>query len=561
MTEDDDGGRHALDPEVQELLARGSHRCRAVPRRREAGRVRRHGVSLLQGRARAGTGGHRGDGRYRCPRVLADAWSAARRRRNGQQIPAELATAGRSGRPLWLAGGLGPDNVGEVIDVLSPELIDASSGLEESPGQQDPGSSKVFFEEIRKHMKRYNDFFGSYGGRYVAEMLRAPAGRAAGGIPGGNGRPRAFTRELEETLRDFAGRPTPASVRGATPPESSAARAIYIKLEGLAHTGAHKINNAVGQALLARRMGKTRIIAETGAGQHGVATAAVCARLGIPCRVYMGEVDMRRQRPNVFWMERYGAEVVPVTSGLGHAEGRGERGDARLGGELPHHALPAGLRAGPSPYPDMVREFQSVIGRELGGQMQEKGVDRAALVACVGGGSNAIGFFSPFLETAAPELIGVEAGGRGSGTGRACRADERPGPRRDRAGLQVAVPRGRRRPAPAHPFHLRRPGLPGHRAAARPPRGNRAGSRFTTASDAEALEAVRVLRPDRGHDLRAGVGARGSRGHEAGAGLPAGQGARGEHVGPRGQGPVHPRPRDGPGATGRVPPRGGARTR
>jgi tryptophan synthase beta chain len=264
-------------------------------------------------------------------------------------------------------------------------------------------------------MKRYNDFFGSYGGRFVAEMLRAPLDDLQEAFLEAAADP-AFTHELEETLRDFAGRPTPL-LRAENATRELGGAAIFIKLEGLAHTGAHKINNAVGQAMLARRMGKTRIIAETGAGQHGVATAAVCARLGIPCRVYMGEVDMRRQRPNVFWMERYGAEVVPVTTGSATLKDAVNEALRDWAASFPTTHYLLGSALGPSPYPDMVREFQSVIGRELVAQIREKGADVAALVACVGGGSNAIGFFSPYLETASPALIGVEAGGRGSGPG------------------------------------------------------------------------------------------------------------------------------------------------
>jgi tryptophan synthase beta chain len=240
-------------------------------------------------------------------------------------------------------------------------------------------------------MQKYNDFFGEFGGRYVAEMLRAPlddleaAYLEAAADPG-------FLSELEATLRDFAGRPTPLMLAANATRELGGAK-IYVKLEGLAHTGAHKINNAVGQALLARRMGKTRIIAETGAGQHGVATAAVCARLGIPCRVYMGEVDMRRQRPNVFWMERYGAEVVPVKGGSATLKDAVNEAFRDWASSFPTTHYLLGSALGPSPYPDMVREFQSVIGRELEGQMKDKSIDCAAMIACVGGGSNAIGFF------------------------------------------------------------------------------------------------------------------------------------------------------------------------
>jgi tryptophan synthase beta chain len=264
-------------------------------------------------------------------------------------------------------------------------------------------------------MQMYNDFFGGFGGRYVAEMLRAPLDDLQAAFLEAMA-DQGFLSELDTTLRDFAGRPTPLMFAANATRELGGAK-IYVKLEGLAHTGAHKINNAVGQALLAQRMGKKRIIAETGAGQHGVATAAVCARLGLACRVYMGEVDMRRQRPNVFWMERYGAEVVPVKGGSATLKDAVNEAFRDWASSFPTTHYLLGSALGPSPYPDMVRELQSVIGRELTAQMKEKGIECAAMIACVGGGSNAIGFFSPFLQTDAPELIGVEAGGRGSGTG------------------------------------------------------------------------------------------------------------------------------------------------
>lgn len=261
----------------------------------------------------------------------------------------------------------------------------------------------------------YNDYFGEFGGRYVAEVLRTPLDlleeeyRAAMSDS-------QFLDQLERIGAQFVGRPTPLLYAENTTHEIGGA-AIYIKLEGLAHTGAHKINNAVGQALLARRMGKTRIIAETGAGQHGVATAAVCAKLGLQCRIYMGEVDIRRQKPNVFWMQLYGAEIVPVTSGsrtLKDAVNEALRDWAR---SFPDTHYVIGSALGPSPYPDMVREFQAVVGRETEAQIEQLGLDVAALVACVGGGSNSIGFFAPFLERERPRLVGVEAGGTGDAPG------------------------------------------------------------------------------------------------------------------------------------------------
>ena len=336
-------------------------------------------------------------------------------------------------------------------------------------------------------MKRYNDFFGGYGGRFVAEMLRAPLDDLEEAFLQAAADPE-FTRELEGTLRDFAGRPTPL-LRAENASRELGGASIYVKLEGLAHTGAHKINNAVGQALLAKRMGKTRIIAETGAGQHGVATAAVCARLGLPCRVYMGEVDMRRQRPNVFWMERYGAEVAPVSTGSATLKDAVNEALRDWAASFPTTHYLLGSALGPSPYPDMVREFQSVIGRELAAQLREKGVRCAALVACVGGGSNAIGFFSPFLEQDSPDLVGVEAGGRGSGTGE--HASRMNG--RGRAGivqgyksLFLADSDGQLQSTHSISAGLDYPGIGPQLAHL----GEQGRIRFTTASDREALDAV-----------------------------------------------------------------------
>jgi tryptophan synthase beta chain len=263
--------------------------------------------------------------------------------------------------------------------------------------------------------RTYNDFFGSFGGRYVAEIIRPALDdlerewKIAMSDPG-------FKGELDLHLREFAGRPTPLMYAENATRALGGAR-IYVKLEGLAHTGAHKINNALGQALLARRLGKKRVIAETGAGQHGVAVAAACAKLGLECRIYMGETDMRRQRPNVFWIELFGAEVVPVKGGaatLKDAINEAMR-DWSASFETTHYLLGSAL--GPSPYPDMVREFQAVIGREVEAEILRRALAPEALVACVGGGSNAIGFFSPFLERPLPRLVGVEAGGRGDGPG------------------------------------------------------------------------------------------------------------------------------------------------
>ncbi|MGM0432478.1 MAG: tryptophan synthase subunit beta [Spirochaetota bacterium] len=262
-------------------------------------------------------------------------------------------------------------------------------------------------------MHSKNNFFGSFGGMYIAEVLRDPLLKLQQAFHEAL-EDREFTRELQRQASEYIGRPTPL-LHAEQASKALGGAQVYVKLEGLAHTGAHKINNAMGQAVLAKRMGKTRIIAETGAGQHGVAVAAVCARLGLACVVYMGRVDMRRQYPNVFWMKQYGATVVPVDSGsqtLKDAVNEALR-DWAGSYDSTHYLLGSAL--GPAPYPDMVRQFQSVIGEETA--LQSKDLQIEALIACVGGGSNAIGFFSPYITQDTPRLIGVEAGGTGKEIG------------------------------------------------------------------------------------------------------------------------------------------------
>ncbi|MBQ2315181.1 MAG: tryptophan synthase subunit beta [Treponema sp.] len=258
-------------------------------------------------------------------------------------------------------------------------------------------------------------FFNEYGGKYVAEVLRRPLDELEAEFRRYMA-DKDFLDELETIRRDYIGRETPLYF-APTATRLLGGAQIYIKLEGLANTGAHKINNAIGQCLLAKRMGKKRIIAETGAGQHGLATAAACAKLGLECVVYMGEVDVRRQQPNVAAMELYGATVRPVTSGsrtLKDAVNEAMR-DWAAHPDSTHYVLGSAL--GPAPFPDIVREFQSVIGREVKRQCEERGIQIGAMVACVGGGSNSIGFFSPFIDQKEPRLIGAEAGGVGDGIG------------------------------------------------------------------------------------------------------------------------------------------------
>ncbi len=258
--------------------------------------------------------------------------------------------------------------------------------------------------------------FGPYGGRYVPEVLMAPLEELEKAYLEAQADP-AFQAELGDLLRNYAGRPTPLYFARRLTDKLGGAR-IYFKREDLLHTGAHKINNALGQGLLARRMGKRRIIAETGAGQHGVATATVCARLGLDCVVYMGEEDMRRQRLNVFRMRLLGAQVVPVTAGsrtLKDAISEAMR-DWVTNVDTTYYLLGSAL--GSHPYPVMVRDFQKVIGEEARRQILE--LEKRlpdVVVACVGGGSNAIGIFHAFLPDESVQLIGVEAGGKGTELG------------------------------------------------------------------------------------------------------------------------------------------------
>ena len=258
--------------------------------------------------------------------------------------------------------------------------------------------------------------FGDFGGRYVPETLMTAVEELTVAYETAKADP-AFAAELATLLRDFAGRPTPL-YHAANLSERFGGARIYLKREDLAHTGAHKINNAIGQGLLAKRLGKRRIIAETGAGQHGVATATICAQLGLECVVYMGEVDMERQAPNVFRMRLLGAEVRPVASGsrtLKDAINEALR-DWVTNVQTTHYLI--GSVVGPHPYPEIVRDFQSVIGREAKAQLLEReGRLPDYAVACVGGGSNAIGLFHEFIDDTSVRLIGVEAAGHGIDSG------------------------------------------------------------------------------------------------------------------------------------------------
>jgi tryptophan synthase beta chain len=329
--------------------------------------------------------------------------------------------------------------------------------------------------------------YGPFGGRYVPETL----------VPAHERLERAarhwfadaeFRAELERELRDWVGRPTALSPAPHLSRRWGAE--VWLKREDLAHTGAHKINNALGQALLARRLGARRIVAETGAGQHGVASAAACARIGLPCTVYMGELDMERQAPNVGRMRLLGAKVVPVTSGDRTLRAAIDEALRDWVSDPTGTYYLLGSAVGAHPYPFIVRELQAVIGREARSQMLERaGALPDAIVACVGGGSNAIGLFHAFLGDAAVEMLGIEAGGRGGALGQnaATLAHGRPGVLHGSYSMLLQDENGQIQETHSVSAGLDYPGVgPEHALLAALGR-----VRYETADDAEALAAVR----------------------------------------------------------------------
>jgi len=342
----------------------------------------------------------------------------------GSGAGAPLHIARRLGRivPAGVAGGLRPSNVAHAVRDARPALVDAASGLERD-GESDPARIGAFVRNARRdpaggHRVDRQGRFGRFGGRFVPETL-IPALDALEAAWMAARRDPAYRAQLRHLHRDFIGRPTPVF---AIPPRVLAERggcgaSVWLKREDLAHTGAHKINNAIGQTLLAQRMGKPRVIAETGAGQHGVATATACALLGLDCIVYMGSTDIERQAPNVRRMGMLGAEVRPVTTGNGTLRDALNEALRDWVANVEDTFYVLGSAAGPHPYPEMVASLQEVIGTEARAQLMSAiGRVPDAVVACVGGGSNAIGIMRPFLDTAA-RLIGVEAGGRGDALG------------------------------------------------------------------------------------------------------------------------------------------------
>ncbi len=332
--------------------------------------------------------------------------------------------------------------------------------------------------------------FGPYGGRYVPETLIAALDELAEAYPRITAQA-GFRGELAELLSSYAGRPTPLTpARRMT--EDLGGAAVYLKREDLAHTGAHKINNVIGQCLLARAMGKRRVIAETGAGQHGVATATACALFGLECLVYMGAEDVERQALNVFRMELLGATVQPVTSGsqtLKDATNEALR-DWVTNVQGTYYCI--GSVMGPHPYPTIVRDFQRVIGVEARRQILEAtGRLPDALVACVGGGSNAIGLFHAFMDDTAVRLIGVEAAGEGLGTGRhgAALCAGAPGVLHGMKSLLLYDDDGQIFPAHSISAGLDYPGVGPEHAFLRDSRR----AEYTAATDAEALDAFLYL--------------------------------------------------------------------
>jgi tryptophan synthase beta chain len=260
-----------------------------------------------------------------------------------------------------------------------------------------------------------NGLFGDFGGRYVAETLMPLVLDLAREYEAAQQDPE-FLEQLAYFQRDYIGRPNPLYFAERLTEHCGGAK-IYFKREELNHTGAHKVNNCIGQVLLAKRMGKKRLIAETGAGMHGVATATVAARFGLPCVIYMGATDIDRQQANVFRMKLLGAEIVPVTAGTGTLKDAMNEALRDWVTNVDDTFYLIGTVAGPHPYPAMVRDFQSIIGKETREQLQAKeGRLPDSLIACVGGGSNAMGLFHPFLDDASVDIIGVEAGGHGVNT-------------------------------------------------------------------------------------------------------------------------------------------------
>jgi len=338
-----------------------------------------------------------------------------------QQVPTHLS------KPIIIAGGLTPENVNQAITSLTPYAVDVSGGVESAKGIKDAEKMSAFmrgvsmsiiksFTHKETSLPDAHGHFGIYGGIFVPETLMQPLEELRQAYEHYL-KNAAFLAELNDDLHHFVGRPSPL-YHAARWSQHLGGAQIYLKREDLNHTGAHKINNTVGQALLAKRMGKNRIIAETGAGQHGVATATVAARFGMECVVYMGAEDIKRQAINVYRMRLLGAEVRTVESGSKTLKDALNEAMRDWVAHVDNTFYIIGTVAGPHPYPAMVRDFQAVIGRETRQQIKVlTGRLPDFLIACVGGGSNAIGLFYPFLDEQDIAMYGVEAAGDGLDTG------------------------------------------------------------------------------------------------------------------------------------------------
>ncbi len=376
------------------------------------------------------------------------------------------------------AGPAEPD-IAPVPDVCGHFVVGAVGVAEEGGAGEAPGVA--------------------YGGRFAPEALMAALEELTAAYEQARRDP-VFRAELDGLLRGYAGRPT-LLTEARRFGQQAGGCTVLLKREDLTHTGSHKINNVLGQVLLARRMGKTRVIAETGAGQHGVATATACALLGLDCAVYMGEEDTRRQALNVSRMRMLGAEVIPVTTGTRTLKDAMNEAFRDWVTSVGHTHYCIGSVGGPHPFPMMVRDFQRVIGLEAREQVLETtGRLPDAVVACVGGGSNAIGIFHAFIPDAQVRLIGCEAGGDGLGHRAPCgHAHRRVAGRTARhADLRTA---GRRGPDPRHPLHLGRTGLPGRRSGARLADGNGPG-RLPRRDRRRGDEGVLPAMHHRGHHPR-----------------------------------------------------------
>ncbi len=386
--------------------------------------------------------------------------------------------------------------------------------------------------------------FGIYGGRFVAETLMPLILDLERAYAEARQDP-AFKKEMDGHLTHYVGRPSPLyfaermtdHLREVSAAKGGAGGAkIYLKREDLNHTGAHKVNNVLGQILLARRMKKPRVIAETGAGMHGVATATLCAKFGLACIVYMGSVDVERQKPNVLRMKALGAEVRPVTSGSSTLKDAMNEALRDWVTNVTDTFYCIGTVAGPHPYPMMVRDFQSIIGIETRQQMQQaEGRLPNSLIACIGGGSNAMGLFHPFLDDTQIEIYGVEAAGRGSGDRPARRFDRRRAA--GRAARQPHIPPDEcRRPDQRGAFDLGRPRLSGHRARARVAQRHQARA-IPLGDRRRGAGGVRVLLAARGHHPGARAGARAGAGDGSGAEEAEGSPDGGQSLRTRRQGP------------------------